>query len=114
VAQAMAYLLQQGTAREAEATARVLGRVPYARGSFERVGQTLGAQYIGRQADIEAELSQEYELPPEAVSVSVALDRGSLPMEEAGPEAERQQASAPPAPRGARQFRVAFRRTLPM
>src|SRR5262249_39962194 len=28
VARALAYLLQQGTAREAEATARVLGRVP--------------------------------------------------------------------------------------
>jgi hypothetical protein len=114
VAQAMAYLLQQGTAREAEATARVLGRVPYARGSFERVGQTLGAQYIGRQADIEAELSQEYELPPEAVSVSVALDRVSLPMEEAGPEAEPQQASAHPARRVVRQFRMAYCATVTM
>src|SRR5262249_16355558 len=49
VAQAMAYLLQHGTAREAEATARRLGRVPYARASFERVGQTIGAQYMERQ-----------------------------------------------------------------
>ena len=64
VAQAMAYLLQQGTAREAEATARVFGRVPYARTSFERVGQTMGRQYMRRQADIEEELSEEYQLPP--------------------------------------------------
>src|SRR2546421_42106 len=64
VAQAMAYLLQQGTAREAEGTARVLGRVPYARASFARVGHTVGEHYLGRQADIEAELSEEYELPP--------------------------------------------------
>jgi hypothetical protein len=108
VAQAMAYLLQQGTAREAEATARVLGRVPYARASFERVGQTIGAQYIGRQADIEEELSEEYELPPQAVSVSVALDRVSLPMEEAEP----QQASAHPARRVVRQFRMAYCATV--
>jgi hypothetical protein len=59
VAQAMAYLLQHGTAREAETTARMLGRVPYARASFDRVGQTIGAQYMGRQADIEEELREE-------------------------------------------------------
>src|SRR5215510_15433335 len=72
---ALPYLLQHGTAREAEGIARVLGRVPYARSSFARVGQTLGAQYIGRQADIEEELSEGYELPSEAASISVALDR---------------------------------------
>jgi len=107
VAQAMAYLLQQGRAREAAARARVLGRVPYARASFARVGHTVGEPYLGRQADIEAELSQEDELPPEAVRVSVALDRVSLPMEEVGPEAELPQASAHPARRVVRQFRLA-------
>jgi hypothetical protein len=112
VAQAMAYLLQQGTAREAAATARVLGRVPYARASFARVGHTVGEHYLGRQVDLEAELSEEYELPPEAVSVSVALDRVSLPMEEAGPEAEPQQASAHPARRVVRQFRMAYCATV--
>jgi len=112
VAQAMAYLLQQGTAREAEATARVLGRVPYARTSFERVGQTIGAQYMRRQADIEEELSEEYKLPPQAVSVSVALDRVSLPMEEALPPAAVDPAAQTPARQVMRQFRMAYCATV--
>lgn len=112
VAQAMAYLLQHGTAREAETTARMLGRVPYARASFERVGQTIGARYIGRQANIEEELSEEYELPPEAASVSVALDRVSLPMEEALPEAEPDPSAGKPARQVVRQFRMAYCATV--
>jgi hypothetical protein len=97
VAQAMAYLLQQGTAREAEATAQALGRLPYAWASFERVGHRVAEHYIGRQADIEEELSEEYEFPPEVASVSIALDRVSLPMEEAIPEAAGKQSAAAPA-----------------
>ena len=112
VAQAMAYLLQQGTAREAAATARVLGRVPYARASFARVGHTVGEHYLGRQADIEAELSEEYELPPAAVSVSVALDRVSLPMEEALGEAEPDPCSDKPVRKVVRQFRMAYCATV--
>jgi hypothetical protein len=111
-AQAMAYLLQQGTAREAAATARVLGRVPYARASFERVGQTLGAHYIRRQADIEEELSEGYELPPEAASVSVALDRVSLPMEEALPETQPAPSSDQPPRQVTRQVRMAYCATV--
>ena len=112
VAQAMAYLLQQGTAREAEATARVLGRAPYVRASFERVGQTLGAQYISRQADIEEELSEGYELPPAAVSVRVALDRVSLPMEEALPDPQSALSSEQPPRKVVRQFRMAYCATV--
>jgi hypothetical protein len=111
-AQAMAYLLQQGTAREAEATAQVLSRVPYARASFERVGHTVGAQYMGRRAAIEEEVSEEYEVPPAAVSVSVALDRVSLPMEEALAEAEPGPASDQPARQVTRQFRMAYCATV--
>ena len=111
-AQAMAYLLQQGTAREAAATARVLGRVPYARASFERVGHGVAAQYIGRQAAIEDVLSEEYELPPDAVSVSVALDRVSLPMEEALGETLREQSPGEPARQVCRQFRMAYCATV--
>src|SRR5918996_617486 len=44
-AQAMAHQLQQGTSREAEMTARMLGRLPYSRSSFESVGQEVGRQY---------------------------------------------------------------------
>jgi hypothetical protein len=112
VAQAMAYLLQQGTAREAAATARVLGRVPYARASFARVGHTVGEHYLGRQADIEAELSEEYELPPAAVSVSVAVDRVSLPMEEVLPQAAEAPATEKLARQVVRQFRMAYCATV--
>jgi hypothetical protein len=112
VAQAMAYLLQQGTAREAEATACVLGRLPYARASFERVGHAVGAQYLAIHADIEEGLGEEYELPPAAASVSVALDRVSLPMEEAVPEAERAQSPDAPGRQVYRQFRMAYCATV--
>lgn len=44
VAQAMAQQLQQGTSREAATTARGLGRLPYARSSFESVGPEVGRQ----------------------------------------------------------------------
>ena len=49
-ARAMAYLLAQGTSREAEATGRELARLPYSRSSFERVGHEVGALYRRAQA----------------------------------------------------------------
>jgi len=52
-ARAMAFLLQQGTSREAEKTARELGRPPYSRSSFERVGHAVGAVYEVLHAQVE-------------------------------------------------------------
>ena len=111
-AQAMAYLLQQGTGREAAATAEALGRLPYARTSFMRVGQTVGQQYERHQVTIDAELSAAYRLPAEAASVSVALDRVSVPLEEALTEGERGGAAAPPERQVRRQFRMAYCATV--
>lgn len=82
VAKAMAHLLQQGTAREAETTARRMGRLPYSRSSFERIGLAVGERYVEHRLDIEGELVEELDVPSEAMSVSVAVDRASLPMEE--------------------------------
>jgi hypothetical protein len=65
-----------------------------------------------RQADIEEELSEEYQLPPQAVSVSVALDRVSLPMEEALPPAAVGPAAQTPARQVMRQFRMAYCATV--
>jgi hypothetical protein len=112
VAQAMAHQLQQGTSREAEATARMLGRLPYARSSFESVGHEVGRQYTAARADLEEGLSEGYAVPVDATSVSVALDRVSVPMEEAVAEEDR---VAPPGEKEHkvwRHFRMASCATL--
>jgi hypothetical protein len=111
-AQAMAHQLQQGTSREAEATARMLGRLPYSRSSFASVGQEVGRHYTAVRTDLEEVLMEEYAVPAEAVSVSVALDRVSVPMEEAVAASER--AGQPGARKRKvwRQFRMAYCATL--
>jgi hypothetical protein len=111
-AQAMAHQLQQGTSREAETTARMLGRLPYSRSSFEGVGQEVGRQYTAVRTDLEEVLLEEYTVPAEAASVSVALDRVSVPMAEAVAAEER--AAQPKACKRKvwRQFRMAYCATL--
>lgn len=84
-AQGMAHLLACGTSREAQATARALGVLPYSRSSFERVGHTVGALYGVGRTRVEAALAQALEVPDGAHSVSVSLDRVALPMEEPKP-----------------------------
>lgn len=84
-ARAMAHLLQQGTSREAEATAAVLGRVPYCRSSFERVGHAVGKLYSLQREAVERTLIEALEVPKEARSISLSLDRVAVPMEEPRP-----------------------------
>ena len=81
-ASAMAHQVQLVTSREAEGSARRLGRLPYSRSSFERVAHGVGALYVPAHGDIEDALIEQYEVPPEATGVSVSLDRVSVPMEE--------------------------------
>jgi hypothetical protein len=81
----MAYLLQQGTSREAEATARELGCLPYSRSSFERVGHVVGRSYVAQHQHVEELMIQALEVPPSVHGVSVSLDRVSVPMEEPRP-----------------------------
>lgn len=111
-AQAMAHQLQQGTSREAEATARILGRLPYARSSFESIGQEVGRQYTAVRTDLEEALMEEYSLPAAAASVSVALDRVSVPMEEAVAANERATQPGGRKRKVWRQFRMAYCATL--
>ena len=80
---AMAHAVQQGPSREAEASAREFGRLPYSRASFERVGHVMGALAVADHQDIEDALIDALEVPQEAGSISVSLDRVSVPMEEA-------------------------------
>lgn len=84
-ARAMAHAVQQGTSREAVATAGEFGRLPYSRSSFERVAHLVGALAVADHQDIEDALIDAYEVPAEARSVSVSLDRVSVPMEEPRP-----------------------------
>lgn len=84
-AQAMAHHLQSGTSREAEQSARQDCRLPYSRASFERVPHLVGELWMQHHADIEDELIKEFEVPAKAASISVAIDRASVPLEEEVP-----------------------------
>ena len=84
-ARVMAHHVQQGTSRDAVATAGEYGRLPYARSSFERVAHVVGALAVADHQDIEDALIEAYDVPSEAQSVSVSLDRVSVPMEEPRP-----------------------------
>jgi hypothetical protein len=107
-AQAMAHQLQQGTSREAETTACRLGRLPYSRSSFESVGQEVGRQYTTLRTELEEVLREEYTVPAEAASVSVALDRVRVPMAEAVAATDRVVQPGAHKRKVWRQFRMAY------
>src|SRR5258707_11465513 len=107
-ARAMAHAVQQGPSREAEASAREFGRLPYSRSSFEKVAHLVAALAVADHQDIEDALIDAYEVPAEACSVSVSLDRVSVPMEEPRPRPvgrPRKGAAKRPV---ARNFRMAY------
>jgi hypothetical protein len=111
-AAAMAHLLQQGTSREAEDTARRLARLPYSRSSFERVGHEVGERYTERKTEIDDALIVALDIPPAAASVSVGLDRVSIPLEEPRPRpVGRPRKTAPKRP-VQRVFRMAYCATV--
>jgi hypothetical protein len=110
----MAYLLSQGTSREAEATAREMRRLPYSRSSFERIGHAVGDAYVGQHQHVEQLLIEAYEVPREVCSVSASLDRVSLPMEEPRPRPRgRPRKGAPKRPID-RVYRMAYCCTVTM
>lgn len=81
-AEAMAFMLQLGTSREAEQMGKMSGRLPYSHASFERVPHDFAERYLKHQADIEDLTIQAFEIPDLACSISVGIDRVSVPMEE--------------------------------
>ena len=85
-ASAMAYRLARGPSREAEQASRVEGTLPYSHASFEKIGHAVGRMMVDRRVEIEEVLIAELPIPKEAASVSVALDRTSMPMEEPRPK----------------------------
>jgi len=111
-ATAMGHLLQQGTAREAEDTARRVGRLPYSRSSFDRVGHAVGQLYARKKTEIDDALIVALEIPTETRSVSFGLDRVSLPLEEPRPRpVGRPRKDAPKRP-AQRVFRMAYCATI--
>lgn len=87
-AKAMAHGLAMATSREAASHAKQVGRLPYSRSSFERVGHLVGAAYCERNLEIEDVLATQFEVPNAAQSVSVSIDRAAVPMEEIATDGE--------------------------
>ena len=103
----MAHQVQQGPSRDAVATAGEYGRLPYSRSSVERVAHLVGALAVADE-DSEDVLIDTFEVPSEARSVSVSLDRVSVPMAEPRPRpVGRPRKGAPKRP-VARTFRMAY------
>jgi hypothetical protein len=81
---------------------------PYSRASFERVAHVVGALAVADHQDIEDVLIAAVEVPQEAGSISVSLDRVSVPMEEPRPRPTgrpRKDAAKKPVERN---FRMAY------
>ena len=98
-ARAMAHHVQSGTARDAEACATESGRLVYSRCSFDRVTHAVGELYGDHNVDIDDALITAYEPPAETRSMSVGLDRVSLPTIELRPRpAGRPKKDAPKRP----------------
>ncbi len=81
-AREMAFDLQQLTSREAETNGKRKRRLPYSRSSFEGVAHVVGEMHVQRHEVVEQMLVESFEVPEETHSVTVSLDRVSLPMEE--------------------------------
>jgi hypothetical protein len=81
-AREMAFEVQQRTSREAEASGERLGRLPYSHASFEHVAHAVGEKYVGQHETIEHALIEAFTVPETARTVTVSLDRVSVPMEE--------------------------------
>jgi hypothetical protein len=111
-ARVMSHEVQKGTSREAEATAREYGLLPYSRSSFESVAHLVGALAVADHQDIEDLLIDAYEVPQEARSVSVSLDRVSVAMEEPRARPVGRPAKGAPKRPIARNFRMAYCATV--
>lgn len=111
-ARAMAHDVQKGTSREAQASAVEKDRLPYSRASFERVAHLVGALAVADRRDVEDALIDAYEIPGEARSISVSLDRVSVPMEEPRPRPVGRPKKGAPKNPVERNFRMAYCGTI--
>lgn len=111
-AKAIAFLVQQSPSRDAEGVGRELHRLPYSRPSMERVAHAVGELVVSQQADIHDKLIGEVKMPPNAKSISISVDRASMPMEEKRPRPKgRPRKNAPKNPI-TRVFHMAYCATI--
>jgi len=111
-ATAMAFLLQNGTSREAEAIAGQMGRLPYSRCSFERVGHAVANHYGARREHVDKVLIEQFVIPMKATSVSLSIDRAAMPMEEPRPKPVGRPKDGAPKRPVLRAWRMAYCATL--
>lgn len=111
-AKAMAFLLQQGTAREAEATSGQLHRLPYSRNSFDAVAHTVGRQVQNEREHVEQVLIERFRVPTGARAISVSLDRVSVPVEEPKPRPPGRPKKNAPKKSVQRVYRMAYCGTI--
>ncbi len=108
----MAFLLQQGTAREAAATARELCRLPYGHASFERVGHAVATRFEEHAQTTEQALIEAYCVPDPATGIAVSLDRVCVPVEEPRPRPAGRPRKDAPKKSVQRVFRQAYCATV--
>ena len=59
-----------------------LSNVPYSSSTFQRLGRRVGGGWEARRADLQPAVSEDVDIPEEAASVSVLVDRVSVLMRE--------------------------------
>jgi len=84
-AAAMAHAVQQSTSRDAGEHAERTFRLPYSRSAFEDVAHIVGAHVLDWRSEVEDSLMRRFKVPAEARSISVSIDRVTVPMEEPKP-----------------------------
>lgn len=80
-----ALLAQEVPSRSADTICRSAGVLPHSRAAQDRIGVALGERWEKLRKGAETELVEALEIPAAATTVSVAVDRISLPMAEPRP-----------------------------
>lgn len=81
-AAAAAMLVQETTSRDAEAMCSQLGVLPYSRSSLARATTDIGTRWDELRDTAEQEMITGFEVPVIARTISVSVDRVSVPMDE--------------------------------
>lgn len=81
-AAATAHLLQDEPSRDAVETCLALHVMPYSRSALERGGDSVGGRWEEIRVEAEDKLAADFVIPNDATSLSVSVDRVSMPMEE--------------------------------